>query len=195
MTTVRRPALLAVLVLAALAVGACSTAGAPSGAGPTPSPSPAASSPGDSGGTVPGQPGATPDPNAPVSTHLPLIPGSGSPFDPSGRRVVVPKPGQLGVHPVPGQTLTAAVDGHHVVVTIDYTSGVEPCNILDSIDVKPGAGSFAITLREGHGPDPVACIEIAEFRRAVVDLGELDPGTYRITDGTGVAAPISVTVG
>ena len=38
------------------------------------------------------------------------------------------------------------------------------------------------------------CIELAEFKRALVDLGELEPGTYTISDATGGAAPISVTV-
>jgi len=192
MTTRRHLTLPGLAVLVVLAVGACSAAGAPSGGLPTPSPSLVATTP-VGGGTAPVQPGATPDPS-PISTQVPLVPGSVSPFGPGGRRLVVPKSGQLDVHPVPAQTLSAAVDGHHVVVTIDYTSGVEPCNVLDSIAVKTGVGSFEITLREGHGQDNVACIEIAEFKRAAVDLGELEPGTYRITDGTGVAAPISVTV-
>ena len=76
----------------------------------------------------------------------------------------------------------------------DDSSGVEPCNVLDSIVVRTGPQAFEITLREGHGPGDVACIEIAQYKRAMVDLGELEPGTYRITDGTGGAAPISVTV-
>ena len=47
------------------------------------------------------------------------------------------------------------------------------------------AKTFAITLREGHGPQDVVCIEIAESRRAIVDLGDLAPGTYTISDTTG----------
>ncbi len=179
MTSPRRLTLVALLAVVAVLPVACSAAGAPTGATPTPSPSPTAS---------------TQAPDAPVSTRLPLIPGSGGPSDPGARRVVVPKPGQLDVHPVPAQTLSATVDGRHVIVTIDYTSGVEPCNILDSIAVKPGVGSFEVTLEEGHGPDLVACPEIAQFKRATVDLGDVAPGTYRISDGTGVAAPISVAV-
>jgi hypothetical protein len=175
MTTLR-PVL--VVLLVALVVGACGSASAP----------------GDGSGTSPGDPGATPDPNAPVATDIPVVPGGGGPFDPNGGRIVVPKPGQLGVHPVPAQTLSATVNGRRVVVTIAYTSGVEPCNILDSIIVKTGLRSFELTLREGHGPEDVACIEIAESRRAIVDLGELEPGTYAITDGTGVATPISVII-
>ena len=60
--------------------------------------------------------------------------------------------------------------------------------------MKTGPSTFEITLREGHGPGDVACIEIAEFKQAIVDLGELAPGTYTISDGAGGAAPISVTV-
>jgi hypothetical protein len=110
--------------------------------------------------------------------------------------VVVPKPGQLDVRAVPAQTLSATVTGRRVSVTIDYTSGVEPCYVLDSIVVAVGAdaGTFAITLREGHGPGDVACIEIAQSKRAIVDLGELAPRTYTISDATGGADPITVTV-
>jgi hypothetical protein len=116
------------------------------------------------------------------------------PIDPTGGRITVPKPGQLDVHPIAAQMLIATVTGRSVVVAISYTSGVEPCHVLDSIIVKTGPQSFEITLREGHGPEDVACIEIAQFKRTVVNLGELAPGTYRITDGAGGADPISVTV-
>ena len=107
---------------------------------------------------------------------------------------MVPKPGQLDVHPLPAQAFSAAVDGRHVVVTIHFTSGVEPCSVLDTIVVQRGQASFTMTLREGHGPGDAACIEIAEFKRAVVDLGDLEPGAYDIVDGAGGAAPISVTL-
>ena len=56
------------------------------------------------------------------------------------------------------------------------------------------AKTFDITLREGHGPGDVVCIEIAESKRAIVELGELAPGTYTISDTTGGAAPITITV-
>ena len=109
--------------------------------------------------------------------------------------MVVPKPGQLDVRAISAETLSATTTGRNVTLTIDYTSGVEPCYILDSIVVAVGdAGTFAITLREGHGPEDVACIEIAESKRTIVELGELAPGTYTISDTTGGAAPITVTV-
>ncbi len=135
------------------------------------------------------------DPDASVGIDLPAPSEDPALIDPLVR-IVVPKRGQLDIRPIPAQTLTAVAAGPHVTLTIDYTSGVEPCNILDSIVVAVGADAktFAITLREGHGPQDVVCIEIAESRRAIVDLGDLAPGTYTISDTTGGAAPTTVTV-
>ena len=183
----RRPGALLVAasnlaLMATILVGCSSAAGPPSSPAPSPSAAPIAS-----------QPPAIVDPNTPIGTDVP--PGAGDPGGvPGAGRIVVPKPGQFDVHSISAQTLSATVDGRHVVIAIDYTSGVEPCNVLDSILVKTGAGSFAITLREGHGGGDVACIEIAEFKRALVDLGDLAPGTYTVSDTTGGASAISVTV-
>ena len=170
--------LLAILFVAGIA--ACGSAGAPP-ATETPSSPPALLAP-------------SPDPNGSVGIDLPAPSEDPALIHPLVR-IVVPKPGQLDVRPIPAQTLSAATAGRHVTLTIDYTSGVEPCNILDSIVVAVGADAktFAITLREGHGPQDVVCIEIAESRRAIVDLGDLAPGTYTISDTAGGAAPITVT--
>ena len=107
---------------------------------------------------------------------------------------MTPKPGQLDVHPIAADRLAATVDGRKVVVEIRYASGVEPCYVLDSIVMQKGDHSFAITLRQGHGPGDAVCIQIAEIVRTFVDLGEIDPGTYTITDTQNGARPISVTV-
>jgi len=37
-------------------------------------------------------------------------------------------------------------------VAIDFTSGVEPCDVLDHVDVAYGADAVTITLFEGHDP-------------------------------------------
>ena len=127
-----------------------------------------------------GPPPAAIDPETPVASDAP--PGGGDPGSiPGAGRIVVPKPGQFDVRPISAQTLSAQVDGRRVVIAIDYTSGVEPCYVLDSILVQPGPRSFAITLREGNGGGGAMCIELAEFKRALVDLGELEPGTYTIS--------------
>ena len=132
------------------------------------------------------------DPNTPVTG----VPGDGGGTNPGGdANLVVPKPGQLDVHAVPMNLLEAAVDGRHVVITASWTSGVEPCYTLDSIVVDKGDHAFALTIREGHGPGDVACIEIAQFKKAEVDLGDLEPGTYTISDSQGGAAPIEIVVG
>ena len=171
--------MLAILLVAGIA--ACGSSAAP----PT---TQAPSSPASS--LAPSQ-----DPNGSVGIDLPAPSEDPALIDPLVR-IVVPKPGQLDVRPIPAQTLSAATAGRHVTLMIDYTSGVEPCNILDSIVVAVGADAktFAITLREGHGPQDVVCIEIAESKRTIVELGELAPGTYAISDTTGGAAPITVTV-
>ena len=171
--------LLAILLVTGIA--ACGSAAAPPAAD-APSSPPASLAP-------------SPDPNVSVGIDLPAPSEDPALIDPLVR-IVVPKPGQLDVRPIPAQKLSAVAAGRHVTLTIDYTSGIEPCRILDSIVVAVGAAAktFAITLREGHGPQDVVCIEIAESRRAIVDLGDLEPGTYTISDTTGGAAPITVTV-
>jgi hypothetical protein len=108
--------------------------------------------------------------------------------------LTVSQPGQLGVHPVNADSLEAAIDGRQVTLRISWTSGIEPCYVLDSIVVERSENAFAITLREGHAPGDNICIQIAKFKFALVDLGELDPGTYTISDATGGAAPIQVVV-
>ncbi len=137
----------------------------------------------------PGQSPRDPD------TSVPIGQPPGGDRGPGQARVVVPQPGQLDIRPIPAQTLTASVDGRRVVIAVDFVSGVEPCNVLDSIVVQRGAGTFAITLQQGHGPGDFACIEIAEMKRTLIDLGDLDPGTYQISDAVGGAAPITLTVG
>lgn len=134
-------------------------------------------------------------PDAPVTA--PPDGGSGAPVDPGlgGAKRVVPKPGQLDVRPVSADTLSATVNGSTITVTATWTTGVEPCNVLDTIVVDRGEGTFSITLREGHGPEEIACIAIAEQHVTTFEIPDVAPGTYTIRDATGGAADIQVTVG
>ena len=96
-----------------------------------------------------------------------------------------------------GPTAFAArVDGRRVLVTVTWTSGVEPCNVLDHVEVRRDGQAFAITLFEGHGPGNQVCIMLAEQHRTEVGLSteDLAPGTYTIADGTGIAPAIQVAV-
>ena len=108
---------------------------------------------------------------------------------------VVPRPGQLDVHDIGADRLEATVDGSTITVTATWTSGVEPCSILDTVIVDPGDGDFTITLREGRGPEEVACIAIAQEHQTRFDIPDVAPGTYVIRDGTGNAPDVEVVVG
>jgi hypothetical protein len=162
------------LLSMALVLAACSSAAAPSTQPSTPPSSAPSVGPGE------------PSPDAPND-------GAGQIPDPGGK-FVVPKPGQLDVHPVAADSLAARVDGSTIVVTATWTSGVEPCNVLDSIEVAQGSGTYTITLREGHGPEEIACIAIAEQHKTEFEIPNVPPGTYTIADSGGLAAPIQVTV-
>lgn len=118
-------------------------------------------------------------------------PGSGGP----NGGFVVAKPGQLDVHPVAIDSFAARVDGTTIVVTATWTSGVEPCNTLDSIKIDPNAGTYTITIFEGHGAEAIACIEIAQVKKTEFEIPTGGPGTYTLVDGRGQAAPLQVTVG
>jgi len=134
-------------------------------------------------------------PDAPVTS--PPGGGSGAPIDPGvgGAKPVVPKPGQLDVRAVPADALTATANGSTITVTATWTSGVEPCNVLDTIVVDRGEGTFSITLREGRGPEDIACIAIAEQHVTTFEIPDVAPGAYTIRDATGGAEDIQVTVG
>ena len=130
------------------------------------------------------------DPNVPVSNEpIGDPPGPGGPAE-----LVAPRPGQLDVHPVAAERLEAQVKGRAVTVRVTWTSGVEPCYVLDSIAVERKGTNITLTVQEGRGPGDNVCIEIAQTKQALVELGELEPGLYTIADSMGAATPIEVTV-
>lgn len=168
-----------------LTLGACASAAAPAAS------SPSAASPAPSAPTqVPGG-GASGDPGSGVGGPVdpaPVDPGTGQ------AALVIPKPGQLNPRPLPAAKLEATVDGRRVLVKATWWSGVEPCNVLDSVRVERSGTDIAITLIEGTSDPGAACIELAQEKATIVDLGELEPGTYTITSPGGEAPPVTVTV-
>lgn len=178
------------ILLAAVSVivmTACS-AGAPAGPSSAPASEPPAASPG--GSTGGGGAGSTGQPG--VGIDLPALPW---PADPGlgEPTIVVPKPGRLEPHPVGATRIEARVDARRVVLRLTWWSGVEPCSVLDSIGVTRTGNDIVLTIREGADKLGVACIEIAMLKATVVDLGELELGTYTISAG-GDAASIQVVV-
>ena len=166
----------AAILSLAFVVAACSSAAAPSASPTTPPDVVVTPQPNDGGNSG----GPSTDPG----------PGDGG----AGGKLVVPKPGQLDVRAVPAETLSATVNGSTIVVTAIWTSGIEPCNVLDTIVVDRGEGTFSITLREGHGPEEIACIAIAEQHRTTFEIPDVAPGTYAIRDAEGGAPAIEVVV-
>jgi hypothetical protein len=98
-------------------------------------------------------------------------PGEEPPAEPQPQ-VVEPTPGMADVYARGFDAATIGDDGR--TVTIDFVSGIEPCYVLDHVDVAYGEQTVTITLFEGHAPtnEDVACIDIGVFKRVIVTLDE-----------------------
>jgi hypothetical protein len=144
-------------------------------------------------------PSAPPSADAPVSAPPSDGSGGGASADPNfavGAKSIVPKPGQaINIHPIAAEQLAARVEGNKIIVKALWTSGVEPCTILDSIVVNKGNGTYTITLQEGSSPQEIACIAIAEQHVTEFEIPDVAPGTWTIADSGGLAQPVQVTVG
>ena len=134
--------------------------------------------PGDCGEKVSGT-----GPDAIVS-YTPC-PGDDEPVvtDPStGRRRWSRRPGCPGVNPTAFDKVVVGKDGK--TLTIFFWSGVEPCYVLDRVDVDASRDAMTVTLFQGHDASVgnVACIDIALLKKVVVQLDE-PVGDRRIVDG------------
>jgi hypothetical protein len=139
---------------------------------------PVVTDPGDCGEKVSGT-----GPDATVSyTSCPGDddPAMTNPYD--GARKVDPTPGMSDVYPRAFDKAVVGDDGR--TLTIFFWSGVEPCYVLDHVDVTYGPGAITVTLFEGHDATAgdVACIEIALIKKVVVQLDE-PVGDRRVVDG------------
>lgn len=123
-------------------------------------------------------PGAGGDPDTPVSS----TPGDDQSRPDPEPSITEPQPGQANVHPVGWDR--AKVGNDDRTVTIKYWSGVEPCNVLDHINVEYKSDKIVISLFEGNTPsdEDTACIELAVEKTTIVELDE-DVAGRKITDG------------
>jgi hypothetical protein len=119
-----------------------------------------------------------------VDDPVVLDPGDGSVVHDvdDGAQVVQPRPGMAGVRPHIFDHVVANDDG--TSLTVYFWSGVEPCYVLDHVDVREGPTEITVTLFEGHDASAgdVACIDIALLKRVVVHL-DAPVGDRRILDG------------
>jgi hypothetical protein len=188
----------AVLLVAILAgcggAGASASPSAKSSTAPAPTDVPGASGGGGSGGSGGGQTGGGSGGNTGGGVNSgggaapPPVPGD------DGATIVLPQPSQLDPKPVNVNGLLVNVDGRHVTARISWYSGVEPCYVLDSVKTSQDGKTITITALEGHGPGDGVCIELAMLKATVVDLGDLEPGTYVIQAQPGDAAPVTIEV-
>jgi hypothetical protein len=103
-------------------------------------------------------------------------PGTGEP------QIVDPTPGMDNVRQTAFDTATIGADD--TTLTIVFWGGVEPCYVLDHVDVSYGADAVTVTLFQGSDPNAgdVACIDIALQKQVTVTLS--DPLAGReIVDG------------
>jgi hypothetical protein len=169
---------LVLLATLSITIAACSSGGAASA---PPSGSPPASeqpNPSDPDGSVTG----------------PSDPGAGGGIGGGNDNIVVPKPGTINPHPVSVERIEPSIDGRHVTVKLTWTSGVEPCYVLDSVVISRDANDIVLTVVEGAAEEGAICIEIAQTKSTIVDLGELEPGDYTISAADSDIPPVTITV-
>jgi hypothetical protein len=129
-----------------------------------------------------GEPSDGTDPDTPVSScpvdEEPRTTDPGDDAEP-----VEPRPGMIGVAPIPFDHVDVGTDDR--TLTVFFWSGVEPCYVLDHVDVQEGPTAITITLFQGSDPEVtnVACIDIALLKKVVVQVDE-PVGARRIVDGT-----------
>lgn len=126
------------------------------------------------------------DPDGDEPTSDPGSPIQGSPGviepDPAPKASPVePQPGQQDIRATAWESAKALGSRE---VRIRYWSGIEPCYVLDRVEVEHRAKTVRITLFEGSTPSEqdVACIELALLKETIVSLDE-PLGDRTITDG------------
>jgi hypothetical protein len=87
-------------------------------------------------------------------------------------QVVEPRPGMVNVFSTAFDTATIGEDDR--TLTITFWSGIEPCSVLDHVEVRYGADAVTVTLYQGSDPNAkdVACIEIAVLKQVTITLDE-----------------------
>lgn len=194
-STMSRPArrTLSAAIPLVLLIAACGAAAGPS---PTPPGEAPRSTPtavpgvgggsGGGGGSSGNTGGGAVDPMPPIDNQDPWL---------GDANTVVPVAGRVDPHPINVQHIRAAVDDAGVRVELRWYSGVEPCYVLDSVVIARDevAKTIRITVIEGSNAGDQACIDLAELKATVVDLGDLAAGEWTISaEGDAEAVTIEV---
>ena len=114
-------------------------------------------------------------PGSPPAYVIPTQPGypyepPPDPYTPESK-VVQPRPGMENLHKT-GWDRVEVLGSNRV--RVHFVSGVEPCTVLDHVDVDYSSDAIVITLFEGNDPASreMACIMIAQYKAVDVNLAE-----------------------
>jgi hypothetical protein len=121
-------------------------------------------------------------------------PGIGQP-EPGGVELVEPQPGQQNVHPVALERMDATTSGRVVSVDAYWTSGVDPCYVLDRVEVHLNDDQTVdVTIHEGTSDPDAICVMMAVAKHTIFSFEVPDTGTWTIRDSQDGAQPVEVVV-
>ena len=106
-----------------------------------------------------------------ASTHLPSSPDPApAPFEPQSK-VVQPRPGMENLRKTGWERVEVLDDTR---IRVHFVSGVEPCTVLDHVEVEYRQSEIVVTLYEGNDPSAreTACIMIAMYKAVDVELSQ-----------------------
>ena len=141
--------------------------------------------------------GATAAPSELPASEAPVAsgdPGIGNP-DLGGVELVEPQQGVQDAHPVALERLDATASGTTVSVDAHWTSGVDPCYVLDQVQIHDnGDQTVDVTVLEGTSDPDAICVMMAVAKHTIFSFEVSGPGTWTIRDSQGGAPPVEVVV-
>lgn len=144
-----------------------------------------------SAGSSPTPSDAGPPSEAPAASEPP---GIGEP-EPGGVELVEPQAGQQNVHPVALERMDVTSSGTMVSVDAYWTSGVDPCYVLDRVEVKTNNDQTVdVTIQEGTSDPDAICVMMAVAKHTIFSFEVPSTGTWTIRDSQGGAQPVEVVV-
>ena len=154
-----------------VAIGALVVASIASASTQPPQSQPEISRPSQGSGS-PGSPGTVCAIQHPDCGDIQIGSGDTGNLPPARPQIVEPRPGMENVRPSAFDTATIGADDR--TLTITFWSGVEPCAVLDHVDVDYGDDAVTVTLFQGSDPNAgdVACIEIAVLKQVTITLDQ-----------------------
>ncbi len=127
--------------------------------------------------------GGGPDsPGTPSEPSEPTVPGGNDEPGELEPEIVVPRAGMHDVQPISFEDVEQIGESE---LRVYFWSGVEPCSVLDSVDVVETDEQVTITLLQGYEEvdgEPPVCIMLAVYKAVDVTL-DAPLGDREVIDG------------